>query len=159
MQGAVLLKKDCASPLKKNLEKKPLHKITNIGNNMYMKDSHPMKPILWIASSLKDMKNLPEEVKKEFGHSLREIQKGKDPGNTKPLKHLGETGVLEVVVNDRSGTFRTVYTVEFEDVIAVLNVFQKKSKTGIATPKQEIDLVLRRLKQARIEYCEYKRGK
>jgi phage-related protein len=118
-----------------------------------------MRPLLWIGPSLKNLRDMPEDVKKEFGHSLREIQKGRDPGNIKPLKHLGETGILEIIVDDRAGTFRTVYTVEFEDVIAVLHVFQKKSKSGIATPKQEIELVLKRLKQARIEYCEYKREK
>jgi len=49
-----------------------------------------------------------------------------------------------------------MYIVEFEDIIVVLHVFQKKSKSGIATPKQEIDLVLQRLKQARTEYQEWK---
>ena len=88
---------------------------------------------------------------------LREIQKGKDPGNTKLLKHLGESGISEVIVDERQGTFRAVYTVEFKDAIAVLHVFQKKSKSGIATPKKEINLVLQRLKQARIDYHEFKR--
>jgi len=114
---------------------------------------------MWIASSLKDLKALPEAVKKEFGHALREIQKGKDPGNIKALKHLGVTGILEIVIDEREGTFRTIYTLEFADAIAVLHVFQKKSKAGIATPKKEIDLVLQRLLQARIVYKEYKRGK
>lgn len=100
---------------------------------------------------------MPEDVKKEFGHSLREIQKGRDPGNIKLLKHLKATGIYEIVVDERGGTFRTIYTVEFKDAIAVLHVFQKKSKSGISTPKQDIDLVLSRLKQARIDYQEYKR--
>ncbi len=117
------------------------------------------RPILWIGSALKDLKEMPEQVKKEFGHSLREIQKGIDPGNTKVLKHLGETGILEIIVDEKAGTFRTVYTVEFKDAIAVLHVFQKKSKSGIATPKHEIALVLKRLQQARIEYEEFKRKK
>jgi phage-related protein len=124
-----------------------------------VKDAMLMRPILWIASSLKDMKSMPEEIKKEFGHSLREIQKGRDPGNIKALKHLGESGVLEIIAYDRGGTFRTVYTVEFEDAIVVLHVFQKKSKSGIATTKQDIELILKRLKQARIEYHEFKREK
>lgn len=122
-----------------------------------MRDTRPMKPVLWIGSSKRDLKDMPEEVQSEVGHSLREIQKGKDPGNTKPLKHLGVSGISEIIVNERQGTFRTVYTVEFKDAIAVLHVFQKKSKSGISTPKQEIDLVLQRLKQARIEYHELKR--
>lgn len=111
-----------------------------------MPDIHPMKPVMWIGSSRKDLREMPEEVQSEFGHFLREIQKGKDPGNTKPLKHFGVSGVSEIIVDERQGTFRTVYTVEFKDMIAVLHVFQKKSKSGISTPKQEVDLVLRRLK-------------
>jgi phage-related protein len=124
-----------------------------------MRAALQLRPILWIGSSLKDLKNMPEDVKKEFGHSLREIQKGRDPGNTKSLRHLGEPGVSEIVVDDRGGTFRTVYTVEFKDAVAVLHVFQKKSKEGIATPKKEIDLVLQRLRQARIDYQEWKEDK
>lgn len=119
-----------------------------------MHDVHSMKPLRWVGSSRKDMRAMPEEVQSEFGHSLREVQKGKDPGNTRPLKHLNESGISEVRVYDRGGTFRTVYTVEFRDMIVVLHVFQKKSKEGIETPKKEIDLVLQRLKQARIEYHE-----
>ena len=57
-----------------------------------------LKPVLWIGSSLKDMQEMPEEVKKEFGHSLREIQKGRDPGNTKPLKYLGESGIIDLIL-------------------------------------------------------------
>ena len=122
-----------------------------------MRNIHPMKPILWIGSSQKDLREMPTNVKKEFGHSLREIQKGRNPGNIKPLKHLGESGISEIVVDEREGTFRTVYTVEFKDVIAVLHVFKKKSKSGIATPKSEIELILKRLKTARVDYQEWKR--
>lgn len=116
----------------------------------------PMKPILWIGSSKKNLKDTPVDVQKEIGHSLRELQKGKDPGNTKLLKHLHEP-IREIVVDEREGTFRAVYTVEFKDVIAVLHVFHKKSKTGIETPKQEIELILQRFKQAKVDYHEWRR--
>ena len=52
-----------------------------------------LRPVLWIGSSLKDLKDMPEEVKKEFGHALRDIQKGRNPGNTQPLRHTGESGI------------------------------------------------------------------
>ncbi len=42
------------------------------------------------------------------------------------------------------------------EFIFVLHAFQKKSKSGIATPKQEIDLVKRRLKDAEDLYKELK---
>lgn len=118
-----------------------------------------IRPVFWIGSSLKDLKNMPEKIKKEIGHSIRDIQKKRDPGNTKSLKHLNEPGISEIRVDEREGTFRAIYTVEFKDAVAVLHVFQKKSKEGIATPKKEIELVLQRLKQARLAYHEWKREK
>ena len=67
--------------------------------------------------------------------------------SAKPLKGLG-SGVLEVVSDHRGDTFRSVYTVRFADRVFVLHAFQKKSKSGIATPKADIELIKQRLKQA-----------
>lgn len=80
--------------------------------------------------------------------ALFSIQCGERPPNAKLLKGFGGTGVLELLEDDRSGAYRTVYTVRFWSAIYVLRVFQKKSKSGIATPRQEIDRVMERLKQA-----------
>lgn len=62
--------------------------------------------------------------------------------------------MLEVVTDLRGDTWRTVYTVRFADAIYVLHAFQKKSKSGIATPKAEIDLIRDRLAQAERDYRE-----
>lgn len=67
-----------------------------------MPEIHSKRPILWIGSSLKDLREMPEGVKKEFGHSLREIQKGRDPGNIKPLRHVA-TGILEIIAMNGKG--------------------------------------------------------
>jgi phage-related protein len=64
------------------------------------------------------------------------------------LKGFGGAGVLELIEDYQGGTYRAVYTVRFATKIYILHVFQKKSKKGIATPKQEIDLIKARLKQA-----------
>jgi phage-related protein len=58
---------------------------------------------------------------------------------------------MEIAVNDEGGTWRTVYTVSIGDSIYVIHAFQKKSKSGIATPKPEIELIRQRLKQLRSE--------
>ncbi len=60
---------------------------------------------------------------------------------------LGEN-ILEVVSRADGDTFRALYTVRFKAAVDVLHAFQKKAKQGIATPKQEIDLVRRRLSAA-----------
>ena len=48
----------------------------------------------------------------------------------------------------RGDTFRSVYTVRFANRVFVLHAFQKKSKSGIATPKADVELIRQRLKQA-----------
>lgn len=113
-----------------------------------------MKELDWIGSSKKDLIEFPMSVRKEMGHALYMAQKGEMHGDAKPLKGFGGAKVLEVVINDGSGTFRTMYTVQFQEVVYVLHAFQKKSKTGIATPKQEMDLVKQRLKWAHMKYNE-----
>jgi len=72
-----------------------------------------------------------------FGHALHFAQNGEKHDAAKPLKGFGGAGVLEVVENDEGGTYRAVYTVRYEEVVFVLHCFRKKSKSGIATPKED----------------------
>ena len=57
-------------------------------------------------------------------------------------------GVLEVVEDDQDGTYRAVYTVKFAKAVFVLHCFSKKSKRGIETPKEDMDIIRARLKVA-----------
>ena len=108
----------------------------------------PPKPVEWIGSSLKDLRALPEVVRETLGFALYLAQIGDKHVAAKPLKGFTGAGVLEVVEDFDGDTFRAVYTVRFASAVYVLHVFQKKSKTGIKTPKSEIDLVRQRLKVA-----------
>ena len=73
-------------------------------------------------------------------HSLCD-QEGKKHEHAKVLSGMGSAKILEIRENDRSGTYRVIYTIEMEDFVFVLHAFQKKSKSGISTPKQELDLL------------------
>ena len=106
------------------------------------------KQLLWIGSSRKDMQSLEPAIRREFGIELFAAQCGEMPPSAKPLKGFGGAGILELVAGERSGTYRAVYTVKCHDALYVLHVFQKKSKSGIATPERDIDLVKERLKRA-----------
>ena len=107
-----------------------------------------MKELEWIGSSKKDLMEFPYEVRKDMGHALYEAQQGGKSRKAKSLKGFGSANVLEIVCDDSNGTYRTMYTVQFGDVVYVLHAFQKKSKTGIKTTKQDMDLVTQRLKRA-----------
>ena len=106
------------------------------------------KPLIWIGSSKKDLMALPINVRKFFGHALDFAQRGDRHDAAKALKGFGGAGVLEVVEDDAGGTYRAVYTVKFEEAVFVLHCFQKKSKSGIATPKADMDIIRARLKVA-----------
>lgn len=110
------------------------------------------KPVVWIGSSLDDLKEFPEEVQGEMGYALYLAQTEKKHISAKPLKGFGGAGILEIVTNFDGDTYRGVYTVKFAGVVYVLHAFQKKSKRGIATPKQDIDLIKERLKKAKQHY-------
>lgn len=106
------------------------------------------KPIFWVASSKKDLGNLPEEVQDVFGYALHLAQIGRKHEDAKPLKGFGSAGILEVVEDFRGGTYRAAYTVKFGDAVYVLHCFQKKSVRGAETPKPDMDLIRERLKAA-----------
>ncbi len=118
-------------------------------------DASEPKPVRWIGSSRDDLRAFPEDVRLRVGGALWEAQLGRKAGWAKPLKGFGGAGVLEVVDDFDGDTFRAVYTVRFAGVIYVLHAFQKKSKSGIATPRHEIALIEQRLKRAKEDYDQW----
>ena len=113
-----------------------------------MPDRPPLKPIFWMGDSLKVLRSFPEEVRNDIGHSLMIVQAGLTPLDAKPLKGI-DSGVLEIVTRHDSETYRTVYATKIDQQIYVLHVFQKKSKSGIKTPQKDIELIVKRLKEAK----------
>lgn len=106
------------------------------------------RPLEWIGSSYKDLMALPAAVRRFFGYALSLAQVGDQHDEAKVLTGFGGAGVLEVVEDDRSGTYRAVYTVKFKEAVFVLHCLQKKSKHGIATPKEDLAIIRARLKVA-----------
>lgn len=107
-----------------------------------------MKPLTWMGSSLKDVRDFPEEVKDVVGHALQEVQFGRKPLSARTLTGFGGGGVLEVIEDFQTDTYRVVYTVEFQRVVYVLHVFKKKSKKGVRTPREDLETIRLRLRWA-----------
>lgn len=126
---------------------------------MSVNDPPKIKSLVWIGSSRKDLKSFPAEVKDVMGYALYKAQIGRKALSTKPLAGFGGAGVLEVVEDYQTDTYRAVYTVKFSDLVYVLHAFQKKSKKGIATPKPEIELIKNRLRTAEEDYKIRQTGK
>ncbi len=77
---------------------------------------------------------------------------GCKPAAAKPMAGFGGAGVLEIIEDYSGDTYRGVYTVKFQGVVYVLHCFQKKSKHGIKTPQEDIELLKRRLRVAQEDY-------
>lgn len=106
------------------------------------------RPLVWVGSSQRDLRAFPRPVRREIGIALFTAQQGDTDPAAKPLKGFGGASVIEVISGFRGDTWRAVYTVRFAEAVYVLHAFQKKSKHGIATPKEELDLIKRRLAEA-----------
>ncbi len=108
----------------------------------------------YISSSRKDLEKLPLDVKQMFIHGLELALIGEKHPDAEPMKGFGDASVLEIRERYKGDAYRAMYTVRFEKAVYVLHVFKKKSKSGIATPKQDIELIKARLKAAETHYKE-----
>ncbi len=112
----------------------------------------------WVGTSYEDLNGFPKEVRKASGYALHLAQIGEKSPSAEVLGGMGSAKVLEIKENAASGTYRTVYCVAFKECIYVLHAFHKKSKSGIATDKKDLDLIDQRLKEAKASYKELKKG-
>ena len=115
-----------------------------------MRDVRDTRLVNWIKAARRDFEGFPPEAQLDAQTALTAVAAGEAPAVAKPLKGLG-TGVWELALRHRGDAFRVIYALQIGDDIWVVHAFQKKSKKGIATPKQEIDLIgerIKRLKEA-----------
>lgn len=101
-----------------------------------------IKPLKFIASSLDDLRNFPDEARRAAGFELHAIQSGLEPSDWKPMQIIG-SGVKEIRIHIL-GEWRIIYVAKHHEAVYVLHAFQKKTKK---TSKQEIDLARQRYKQ------------
>lgn len=104
------------------------------------------RPVSWIKAARKEFEAFPAGARDDALDALSVIGDGGMPAVAKPLSGLG-SGVLELALRYRGDAYRVIYALQIGPEIWVVHAFQKKAKTGIATPKAEIDLVRERLKR------------
>ncbi|MCJ2129263.1 type II toxin-antitoxin system RelE/ParE family toxin [Methylobacterium sp. E-045] len=114
------------------------------------------RSIEWVGSSQKEIRDMPEEVRREFGQALYEAELGGRHPSAKPLKGIED---IEVVSDFSGDTFRAVYTIKFAGILYVLGAFQKKSTFKSKTPKVDIDRIKRRLAAAREHFEMYHKSR
>jgi phage-related protein len=107
-----------------------------------------IRPIVWIGTAKKNLKEFPKEAQKLIGDQLQLIQFGEMPKDAKPFKGVG-SGIFEIALRYATDAYRTVLAVQLGKKIYILHSFQKKSKKGIETPKRDVDLIKQRYAEAK----------
>ena len=101
-----------------------------------------MKQIAFVGDSLACLRDFPDDARSTAGYQLREVQKGSDPSDWKPMTTIG-SGVREIRIREASGAFRIIYVASLGEQVVVLHAFQKKTQK---TPQKDIDLAATRLR-------------
>ena len=102
--------------------------------------------ISWIKAARRDFEDFPEDVQSDMLDALTVAAEGGKSDKAKPFKGV-DGGVFEIALRYRSDAFRVPYAVKIDTDIWVVHAFQKKSKSGIKTPRMEVDLIKDRLKR------------
>ncbi len=108
--------------------------------------SRDTRAVSWVKAARKEVATFPEGARSAVETALTIAAEGGTADIAKPLKGLG-SGVYEIALAYRGRAYRAVYAVQVDDDLWVVHAFEKKSKTGIKTPKQEIDVIRQRLKR------------
>ena len=112
-----------------------------------METQTPPRKLRWVGDSKERLLELPKHVQYALGRVLGYAQFGATHPHAKPCKGIA-SGVFEIVERFQTDTYRAVYAVQIGEHIYVLHAFQKKSKQGIKTPKQDVDMIKRRYRDA-----------
>ena len=99
-----------------------------------------LKPVEFRGSALDDLRAFPQAARREAGHQLDQVQRGREPDDWKPMNTVGR-GVREIRIRDAAGAFRVLYLAKFDDAFYVLHCFQKKTQK---TSKADLNLAAQR---------------
>jgi phage-related protein len=101
-----------------------------------------LKPLIFLGSSLDDLRNFPSEARRAAGFELRAVQNGLDPRDWKPIQAIGP-GVKEIRIH-ALGEWRVIYIAKIHNAVYVLHAIPKRTKK---TNRQDIDLARQRFRQ------------
>jgi phage-related protein len=87
-----------------------------------------LKPVIWVGSSLQDLREFPEAVQDRMGYALYVAQLGGKHRDAKTLSGFGGAGVVEVMEDYRGDTFRAVYTVRYADLYMFFTSFRRNRR-------------------------------
>jgi phage-related protein len=98
------------------------------------------KRLIWLGSSLEDLRAFPSDVRRSAGYQLRRVQNGMMPSAWKPMGTIGP-GVNEIRIHTQA-EHRILYLARLPEAIYVLHAFEKRTRQ---IPRTETELARTRL--------------
>jgi phage-related protein len=102
-----------------------------------------MKPVRFLGSSRRVLREFPKNARQEAGYQLERIQMGISAEDFKPMPSIGK-GVEEIRIREESGAYRVIYTARLAEAVYVIHAFQKQTR---ATPHRDIEIARERFLQ------------
>ena len=111
-----------------------------------------LRRIVWMGSSFDDLRQFPEDVRRDAGFQLYRLQSGLEAADWKAMPQLGR-GVEEIRLRHFSGAYRVIYLARFAEAIYVLHCFNKTTRR---TAEHEKQIVRNRLQVIQQEHRSHK---
>ncbi|KPC55048.1 type II toxin-antitoxin system RelE/ParE family toxin [Amantichitinum ursilacus] len=89
-------------------------------------DAPSRKPLIWVGSTQRDVRQFPDEARHQIGQALRYVQWGEMPKDVAPMKAVG-AGCYEICTQTAEGWWRVLYVARFAEGVYVIHAFQKKT--------------------------------
>lgn len=86
-----------------------------------------MKLLMFVGTTLTDLRDFPEDARREAGYQLNRVQNGLDAKDWKPMPSVGPA-VREIRIRENSGAYRVFYVTHLGEHIFVLHAFTKKTQ-------------------------------
>lgn len=113
----------------------PKHVLALISVSIYTGLVAGENPIIWMGTSLDDLRDFPKEASQDAGYQLEQVQFGSEPDDWKPMPQVG-AGTREIRTRTKDNIYRVFYVASFGDDVYVLHSFNKKTEQ---TAKKDID--------------------
>ena len=96
-----------------------------------------LKPVIWLGTTLRDLRSFPEPVRLDIGYALFAAQRSEIDPRAKPLKGFGGASVIEIVASHHGNAWSAVYTVRFRHAIyAYYTPFRRSRLRALPLPQE-----------------------
>lgn len=95
-----------------------------------MPDTASLKSVVWVGSSLRDLRQFPDDVQDHMGYALYVAQRGGKHRDTKTLTGFGGAGIVEIIKDHRGDTFALCTRCDIEVRCMCFTPFRRSPKAG-----------------------------